>query len=194
MEFEDFIRRIITSINKADLKYVIVGGFAAIFRGKPRITMDLDLIVEDNHQKLNNFLNELKKVDFDVIDEQIQMDIKERTHISIFDKKSILRIDIKIAKNLDEFEVLAQGKTEFYKGMELIIAPVEQILYGKILYMGNISEIPDSELLEINDVLDFVNVYRRSKNINLDWLRSKIKDKGLSKTLQKILNLSKKLK
>ena len=193
MEFEDFIKRIVTSLNRSNLKYVIVGGFAAIFRGKPRTTMDLDLIVEDNHQKLHKFLNELKKVDFDVFDEQIQIAIKERTHISIFDKKSILRIDLKIAKNLDEFEVLSQGKSESYKGMKLLIAPVEQILYGKILYIGNISHIPDSELLEINDVLDFINVYRRSKNINLDWLRSKIKEKGLIKTLQNILKLSENL-
>ena len=69
MEFEDFIKRVITSLNKSDLKYVIVGGFAAIFRGKPRTTMDLDLIIEDNHQKLYKFLDELKKVEFDVPNE-----------------------------------------------------------------------------------------------------------------------------
>jgi len=34
---------------KAQLDYVIAGGFAAIFRGKPLTTMDLDIIVKNNN-------------------------------------------------------------------------------------------------------------------------------------------------
>ncbi len=190
MEFEDMVNRTVTALEKSRLKYVIVGAFAAIYRGKPRTTLDFDLIMEDSPNKIQIFLEELKKLDFDVWEEQAKLFIKEKSRLSIFDNKSILRLDLKIANKLDEFEVLAQAKSEIYKGKNLQVATTEQILYGKILYLGDISDIPNSELLKINDVLDFVNVYRQNKNINLDWLKSKAKEKDLNLTLNKLLDLS----
>lgn len=189
MEFENLVKRVVSSLEKALLNYVIVGGFAAIFRGKPRTTMDLDLIIEKNFQKIQVFLQQLKKSNFDVLEDQVKKAIDEETNISIFDKISVLRIDLKIAKNSDEKEVLKQAKTELYKGLKLKIATTEQILYGKILYLGDISNIPDQDLLEYNDVLDFINVYRQSKIINLDWLQAKVKQKNLEQTLQKLLKI-----
>ncbi|MHA1650720.1 MAG: hypothetical protein ACTSYB_11045 [Candidatus Helarchaeota archaeon] len=192
-ELESLIERLALALEKAQLKYVIVGGFAAIFRGRPRTTMDIDLIIEADSQKIPAFLDYLRKLDFDVLDNQIKMALEEDSHASIFDKQSILRIDLKLAITLDEKEVLGHAKTETYKGINLQIAPVEQILYGKILYLGDISDLSDSELLEINDALDFINVYRQSKTINIEWLRSKAKQKKVLKTLQRLLKLSQEL-
>lgn len=192
-ELENLLKRLIVALEKAQLKYVIVGGFAAIFRGKPRTTMDLDLIIEPVHQKISVFLDQLKELNFDVLEDQVNMAINEGSHASIFDKNSILRIDLKLATNVDEREVLEQAKTESYKGKNIQIATVEQILYGKILSLGDISDLSDSELLEINDALDFINVYRRSKEINIDWLRSKAKQKKITETLERLLKFSKEL-
>jgi hypothetical protein len=40
--------RVIEALNKHDVRYVVVGGFAAYLHGSPRITVDLDLVVDLN--------------------------------------------------------------------------------------------------------------------------------------------------
>lgn len=50
-DFQDFLK----SLNDADVKYVLVGGYSVIFHGFPRTTGDLDIFVEvskENYLKL----------------------------------------------------------------------------------------------------------------------------------------------
>lgn len=50
-DFEDFVRL----LNKFEVEYMVVGGYAMAFHGKPRYTGDLDIwinISEDNAEKL----------------------------------------------------------------------------------------------------------------------------------------------
>ena len=72
--------------------------------------------------------------------------------------------------------------------MNLKIASVEYILLGKIWFLGDISEIPDSELLEYNDIIDFLNVFVNNKeSCDLDWLKRKVSLMKLSSTLNRLL-------
>lgn len=52
-DFQDFI----LALNKANVKYVLVGGYSVIFHGFPRTTGDLDIFVEVSK---SNYIN-LKK-------------------------------------------------------------------------------------------------------------------------------------
>ncbi len=38
--------RVIEALNKHEVRYVVVGGFAAYLHGSPRLTVDLDLVVD----------------------------------------------------------------------------------------------------------------------------------------------------
>lgn len=190
-EFLDILTRLIHALKKSELKYVIVGGLAAIIRGRPRTTMDIDLIIEENLVKVKIFLNHLKKNNFDVMDEQILIAFNEKTNATIFDKNSVIRLDLKIAYNKDEQEVLAQAQQLIFKGIKLEIASIEQILYGKILYIGDISDVSRSDLLNFNDVLDFIAVFKRSSNIDIEWLKTKVTKINLIETLEILLKLIK---
>lgn len=191
-EFESLVIRMIKVLNLVDLKYVIVGGFAAIFRGRPRTTMDVDIIIEKDLKKIYEVIKILEKKDFDINEKTIQIAINDGTNVSIFDKRSVLRIDMKIASSSDEFEVLKNAIPENYKDNKIMIASVEQILYGKILYLGDISDISDEEFLEFNDILDFINVYQRASSIDIKWLYSKVRKKELESTLDRLLEYMRK--
>ncbi len=78
--------------------------------------------------------------------------------------------------------------------MNLKIASVEYILLGKVWFLGDISDIPDSELLEYNDIIDFLNVFANNKDsCDLNWLKKKVSLMKLSSTLDRLLDFSKKL-
>lgn len=177
-------------MNSLKIDYVIVGGFAAILKGNPRTTTDIDIIIQIKESEMDPLMDAFEKQDFDVIRDQVTQAFKLGYNASIFDKKSILMIDIKKAKNSDELEVLKQAKTEIICNIKIKIASIEQILYGKILYLGDTSNLTDEEMLDLTDVKDFINVFKRSEKINLVWLEKKSIDKGLESTYKRLLKLS----
>ncbi len=64
-DFQDFLK----SINKNEVKYVLVGGYSVIYHGFPRTTGDLDIFVEvsnDNYQKIEQAFFEFGLSIFDM--------------------------------------------------------------------------------------------------------------------------------
>lgn len=190
-EIISILSRIENIFNEIQLDYVIVGGLAAIIKGRARTTTDIDLIIENDSEKINRFLERLKENNFEVLDEQVKWAFKENTNASIFDKLSVMRLDIKIAKKSIDKEALDKKIFEPYKDLTLKVASVEYILLDKIWFLGDISDIPDSELLEYNDVLDFLNVYLNNKEkCNFAWLEKRIASMNLSSTLHRLISFS----
>lgn len=53
------LRDVFASLHRYQVKYVVIGGIAAVLRGVPRATFDLDILIEatpDNAQRLLNAL------------------------------------------------------------------------------------------------------------------------------------------
>lgn len=190
-EIEDILSRLEKIFQATKLKYVIVGGIAVIHYGHVRGTQDIDIIIEDDSSKISQFLGLLRRYKFDVMEDQFKIAYQERTNISIFDKKSFLRLDIKVADKLREHDVLNNAVLEKILGKELYVASLEYVLIGKIIYMGLIDDIPDSELLEYQDIVDFLTLFHANKEkINLEIINNKIKEIGLETTLNRLLTIT----
>lgn len=189
-EIENALSRLKKIFRATKLNYVIVGGIAVIHYGHIRTTQYIDLIIEDDVSKLSQFVSLLDAYEFDVMKDQFEMAYKEKTNISIFDKKSFLRLDIKIADKKREYEVLNNAMRETIFGKELFIAPLEYVLIGKLIYMGQIDDIPDSELLEYQDVIDFLTIYHANRDkIDIPFLKEKAKEMDLENSLKSLLEL-----
>lgn len=193
---KNIFQKLITTFDQSDFAYVIVGGFAAILRGSARTTSDIDIIVSPNLKSgtkisKEELIDKLIKVfqlgGFDVMENQLRLILSEGSNASVYLKDSVIRIDLKVAKTIDEIEVVENAVEGVFQKIKFPIASIEQILYGKILYLGDISDLSDGELLDFNDVRDFVNVYRTASDVDLDWLSKKSSKKGLSDTLKRLL-------
>jgi CBS domain-containing protein len=51
-------------LNKKCVKYVLIGGTAAILYGSPRVTKDIDILIEPSAENSNNLLKALKEAGF----------------------------------------------------------------------------------------------------------------------------------
>ena len=85
------LQRVFASLNAHDVRYVVIGGIAAIAHGVPRATFDLDILIdatEDNAQRLlNAFLD--AGLGTASLTDAAQIRSKE---ITIF--KDIVRVDV----------------------------------------------------------------------------------------------------
>jgi hypothetical protein len=52
--FPDFYEKILSAFEKHQLRYLVIGGFAANFHGVIRSTLDLDIWVDKKHDNLEN--------------------------------------------------------------------------------------------------------------------------------------------
>ncbi|NOZ11110.1 MAG: hypothetical protein GXP09_08750 [Gammaproteobacteria bacterium] len=71
-DFKEFIRL----LNKNDVKYLVVGGYALAFHGYPRYTKDIDFWLWINKQNAKNILKTLREFGFS------SLDIKEEDFLS----------------------------------------------------------------------------------------------------------------
>lgn len=185
------IRRITSALQAFDLDYVIVGGVAAILLGRSRSTMDIDIIVRNEREKIILFTSALQDMDFNVMQDQILSALDEGFNITIFDKLSSIRLDLKPARSRDEQEVLETAAVQEYHDLSLKIATIEQVLYGKVMYIGPVEDLTDEEIVGNNDVLDFCTLYTQYKeSLDIAWLESKTSDLGLSNTFQRLITLA----
>ncbi|MBY8981497.1 MAG: hypothetical protein KGD57_00990 [Candidatus Lokiarchaeota archaeon] len=189
-ELKNILQRIENIFKSVDLKYIIVGGVTIIHYGHVRTTTDIDIILENKPSEFGKFINILKKNDFDVMEDQFFQGIKEGTNITIFDNKSYFRLDLKIANNNRENILLDKAIMKELFDSNLLIPSLEDVLVGKILYIGNIEDIPYSELLEYQDIIDFLTLFHANEeSINLKYLEEEIRNIGLELTFNKLLSI-----
>lgn len=105
-EIKAILSRLEKIFSEIQLDYVIVGGLAASIKGKARTTTDIDLILQNEPDKISKFIDKLKRHNFDVLDDQVRWAFEEGNNASIFDELSVMRLDIKIAKKKIDIEAL----------------------------------------------------------------------------------------
>jgi hypothetical protein len=45
-ELSDFFAIVVQALERLSIPYMVTGGFAAIFYGEPRLTVDIDIVVD----------------------------------------------------------------------------------------------------------------------------------------------------
>lgn len=58
-------KALFASLEKNRVKYVIIGGVAAILHGVPRMTGDIDLFIESGHENAGRMLNTLRELGYE---------------------------------------------------------------------------------------------------------------------------------
>ncbi|MBD3227485.1 MAG: hypothetical protein GF329_04780 [Candidatus Lokiarchaeota archaeon] len=112
--------------------------------------------------------------------------------MSKFSRINLLEYYIKMlrAGKKTDIEVLNNRELKEISGCKLYIAPLEYVLLGKLMFIGRIEDIPESELLEYQDILDFLIIYNSNKDdVNEDLLTRKAKNLGLENTLNKLKSI-----
>ncbi len=123
------LKRLVKYFDENNIPYVVVGGVSVFVLGRSRMTMDVDIILD--HTKLNReeFVNYLRKNNFDAsLDDFIGFD--EESHCTFFYKTGMFRIDVKgIYSNLDQ-ESIERAIVGIYNDIKLKISnPVDLILF-----------------------------------------------------------------
>ena len=87
----DQLPTVFASFQRNDVKYLVIGGIAAVLYGVPRATFDLDILIEPTKENAQKLLNALSEVGFGTAEMTSPQEIID-TEITIFTDR--IRLDV----------------------------------------------------------------------------------------------------
>ena len=125
-------RDVIEKLNNNNIPYMISGSVAMNYYTTPRMTRDIDIIIEIKNIKA--FYGTFKK-DYYINQEMVSAAVKHQQMFNIIHLKEVIKIDFIIRKNTE------YRKTEFERrkkveidGMSVFIVSIEDLIISKLLW------------------------------------------------------------
>ena len=164
MQQPDLVQIFLASLEKNEIPYFVTGSTASIFYGEPRLTHDIDLVLNLASKDIERFISLFPIVDFycppaEVI--QIELKRKPFGHFNLIHHNTGLKADIYTASEdpLHEWAFEHRRRVLLGEGFSIWIAPPEYVIIRKLEYFregGSTKHIEDiSKMLpQIDRTLD----------------------------------------
>jgi hypothetical protein len=123
------LRDVFACFQSHDVRYVVIGGIAAVLHGVPRATFDLDLLIEATDANAERLLQALREAGFgtaDLIDAQGIM----ANEIPVFNDR--VRIDVQTSTpGLVLTDAWNHRKTMTFQGQSFYVASRQDVIASK---------------------------------------------------------------
>jgi tRNA nucleotidyltransferase/poly(A) polymerase len=140
---------VFASFQKQKVKYLVIGGIAAVLHGVPRATFDLDILIEASPDNAQRLLDALIEANFATAT-LITADELLIHEITIF--RDRVRIDVQTSTPGIKFEAAWQQRVAMtYQGQEFYVASKTDVIASKRA-AGRDKDLEDVRMLEIDSV------------------------------------------
>lgn len=175
------LEKLLKVSRRKKIKIVLMGGMATSIFARPRATFDIDGMVSIEDQDIKEFLNLLKKNGFKFDNNEPVKFIQGLPFISFYYPPYKTYVDLFIAKNRFQYEVLKRAKKISFDKLPLYIISPEDLILVK-LQTGREKDVEDVReiLIENKDKLSFSYLSKWAKLLSVDvFLKDELKSLGL---------------
>ena len=142
------LKGVFKSFQQHKVRYVVIGGIAAVLYGVPRATFDLDILIDANPENAQRMLDALKEAGMGTAT-LTNVDEILANEITIF--KDRVRIDVQISTPGLEFETAWERKQSMnYQGQTFYVVSLDDLIRSKRA-AGREVDLEDVRLLELPD-------------------------------------------
>lgn len=178
MPEHNLFRIFVGRLNKLSIPYMITGAVASIIYGEPRLTNDIDLVIDMKSGDLETFADTFPIEDFycpppEVI--RLEIGRSQRGHFNLIHHETGFKADI-YASGRDELHHwgLKNRKPVDVEGEKFWLAPVEYVILRKLEYYREGES--EKHLRDISSILVF-----SSDEIDFNMLEAQINKRALEK-------------
>jgi hypothetical protein len=93
-ELKAFFTYVIDVLERLGIPYMVVGGFAAIFYGEPRLTIDVDIVVDMKSEHIGPFVAAFPIPDYYVSEEGIRDSLQRRYPFNVIQPATGAKVDL----------------------------------------------------------------------------------------------------
>jgi len=178
VKLKDFIQTTISCLEESRIKYVLVGGVAALIYGRPRTTLDVDIVIDSaNIEDVKRLETTLKAYGFSLRDNEIAEALGEKSNCSVFLKDCIYRIDIQGTYSPLDSRCLNNRLLMKIYEQDTYIQKAEDLIVAKLVYRS------PQDYEDVHAIL-----LRQKEKLDYNYLRSVAAIEGIERQLDKILS------
>jgi hypothetical protein len=136
MEQGELLRRVVETLERLRLNYLVTGSIATTLYGEPRFTNDIDVVVQLPLERAEDWVQAFPADDFYVDAEQVRLAIARRGQFNIIHPASGLKVDVMIPA-MDEFDRSRFARARRVRpadDFEADFAAPEDVIVKKLLY------------------------------------------------------------
>jgi hypothetical protein len=142
------LQDIFKSFQRHDVRYVVIGGVASVLYGVPRVTFDLDILIEASDDNATRLLAALAEAGFGTATLTNPQDVVSH-EITIFKDK--VRIDVQTyTPGITFDDAWLKRKTINYQGQDFFILSKADLIASKRASKRTV-DLEDVRLLEMSD-------------------------------------------
>lgn len=154
MTVQDIFGRIVETLERVGIPYMLTGSFASSYHGTPRATQDIDFVVAADSDQLRTLVNLLPADEYYVdLDEALEAH-RQQTQFNVVDLASGWKMDFIMRKTR------AFSRTEFERrepvdlhGLRLFVATAEDVVVAKLEWAK-----PGQSQRQIEDVAGILRI------------------------------------
>lgn len=144
----NLLKDVFSSLQRHKVRYIVIGGIAAVLHGVPRATFDLDILIDANPDNARKLLDALLDAKLGTAALTTPEELLSQ-EITIF--KDRVRIDVQTSTpGLNFDEAWERRKTMEYQKQEFYVASREDLISSKRA-AGRPVDLEDVRLLELKD-------------------------------------------
>ena len=95
----ELLQRIVETLDRLDISYLVTGSVAAMIYGEPRLTNDIDIVAAIEERHVAGLLAAFPPEEFYISEELIREAIRRRLQFNIIHPSSGLKVDIIVRKD-----------------------------------------------------------------------------------------------
>jgi hypothetical protein len=174
----DILKIVCQRLEQADIPYMLTGSFAANFYAVPRMTRDIDIVIQIFKPDVNKLFQSFKD-DFYIDSESIADAIKHQGMFNIIHNECVFKVDFIVRKDSLYRNAEFQRKRRVQlDDTEIWIVSPEDLIISKLYWAkDSLSE------MQINDVK---NILRSLNNLDKEYMNSWIETLQLGHVYEKV--------
>lgn len=135
MASPELVRRAAQTLERLDIPYLITGSVATIYWGEPRLTRDVDVVVQIALHDVARLVAAFPAPEFYVSDEAAEQAVRRRGQFNVIQPATGLKIDVMVAA-MDEFDRsrFARLHRVDLGGFEANVAAPDDAILKKLVY------------------------------------------------------------
>ncbi|MFN8447003.1 MAG: hypothetical protein U0175_39790 [Caldilineaceae bacterium] len=184
-ELKSFFLYVTKTLECLNIPYMVVGGFAAIFYGEPRMTLDVDILVDMQTQHISAFIAAFPFPQFYVSEDAIRDSLQRRYPFNVIQPSTGAKVDL-VPLPTDPFSRLSfqrrQQLVHDESGNKAYFIMAEDIVVAKLIAYQETNS--DKHLRDVRGVLTM-----QWGEINLEAIRRGARGTGALEVLEQILEL-----
>jgi hypothetical protein len=167
----ELLREIIVGLESKEIEYMISGSLAMSTYTMPRMTRDIDIVIELDIEQLDDFL-QLFQSNFYTHRPSMEEEIRKKGMFNVIDHRSGYKVDFVLRKNSLYRKLEFQRKIRSnVLGIEAWLVTIEDLILSKLIWIQDVqSDQQKSDIKNLleNSAIDFSYVNRWIKELNLN--------------------------